>query len=229
MYLNHGLFIPELKHLSSLEAFIGYLATLITEYNECLYCGSVKASKENVQSHMRDTGHCMLNLDREPELLEFWDFTTDAERDSETEAETPLSKLASKSSLLNSLKRSDDTIQLPSGAIVGLRKAGQRHRSPRHSTQQMARQTIKQAEDQSESSTEISVSSRSQDTRMMKRGELGLLGVSDQQKRILLAGQRKFQKKEAVIKAAEAWVTERAANKQKHYRVSAYLPGICFD
>jgi pre-60S factor REI1 len=33
----------------------------------------MKDSIVSIQSHMRDKGHCLLNFDREPELLDFWE------------------------------------------------------------------------------------------------------------------------------------------------------------
>ena len=56
-----------------MEAFLCYLAVVVFEYNDCLYCGVEKASVDAVQTHMRDKGHCKLNLHSSSELLEFWD------------------------------------------------------------------------------------------------------------------------------------------------------------
>src|SRR6186713_1866180 len=54
----HGLFIPSPGQLSDTESFLGYLAIIIFEYKECLYCSLEKGTVDGVQAHMRDKGHC---------------------------------------------------------------------------------------------------------------------------------------------------------------------------
>ncbi len=73
MLTAHGLFIPNPNKVSDLPSFIGYLATEVRTWHECLYCGATKPSTASIQSHMRDKAHCRLNVDREPELLDFWE------------------------------------------------------------------------------------------------------------------------------------------------------------
>lgn len=82
MFTAHGLFIPDQAMLSDPASFIGYLATQVRVWHECLYCGTTRTSTLAIQSHMRDSSHCMLNFEREPELLEFW------ERQANTESST---------------------------------------------------------------------------------------------------------------------------------------------
>lgn len=82
MFTAHGLFIPDQAMLSDPASFIGYLATQVRVWHECLYCGTTRTSTLAIQSHMRDSSHCMLNFEREPELLEFW------ERRANTESST---------------------------------------------------------------------------------------------------------------------------------------------
>ena len=69
----HGLFVPDPTLITDLESFLGYLATEVREWHECLYCGTTRDSTFAIQSHMRDRGHCKLNLERESELWEFWE------------------------------------------------------------------------------------------------------------------------------------------------------------
>jgi len=73
MFAVHGLFIPDQDRLSDPASFLGYLATQVRVWHECLYCGITRTSTSAVQSHMRDSGHCMLNFEKEPELCEFWE------------------------------------------------------------------------------------------------------------------------------------------------------------
>jgi pre-60S factor REI1 len=73
MRTAHGMSIPDVEKVVDLQSFIGYLATEVRVWHECLYCGAMKPSTPSIQSHMRDKGHCLLNLEREPELLDFWE------------------------------------------------------------------------------------------------------------------------------------------------------------
>lgn len=73
----HGLFIPEQAYLIDLEGLVAYLYGKITELHECLYCHKIKGSKESIQTHMRDKGHCMIAYTSETEMIEvghFYDF-----------------------------------------------------------------------------------------------------------------------------------------------------------
>ncbi|KAI4226949.1 MAG: hypothetical protein L6R36_002763 [Xanthoria steineri] len=73
----HGLFIPEQAYLVDLEGLVTYLYGKITEVHECLWCHKCKASKESIQSHMQDKGHCNISYDSETEMIEvgqFYDF-----------------------------------------------------------------------------------------------------------------------------------------------------------
>ena len=77
MSLTHGTFIPEQPYLTDLEGLLTYLYTKIAENNECLYCHKLRSSKDAVQTHMRDKGHCMIGFTSEAEMLEvgqFYDF-----------------------------------------------------------------------------------------------------------------------------------------------------------
>jgi pre-60S factor REI1 len=57
MSSTHGLFIPS---SCDIPTFLEDLATLVFEYNECVYCGASKGSVDSVQTHMRDKGHCKI-------------------------------------------------------------------------------------------------------------------------------------------------------------------------
>lgn len=73
----HGLFIPEQPYLVDLEGLVAYLHGKISELHECLYCHKIKGSKESIQTHMRDKGHCMIAYTSEIEMIEvgqFYDF-----------------------------------------------------------------------------------------------------------------------------------------------------------
>ena len=66
----HGLFIPSIDRIVDLQCFVAYLGVLVYEYRECVYCGGGKNSVQAVQTHMRDKGHCKIDVD---ELCDFWE------------------------------------------------------------------------------------------------------------------------------------------------------------
>lgn len=90
----HGMFIPERQYLVDLEGLLSTLQQRIVEFNECIYCGKVKANAFAVQTHMRDIGHCKIPYTTEEEQLEigeFYDFRStysdDGDSDDEDEDE----------------------------------------------------------------------------------------------------------------------------------------------
>jgi pre-60S factor REI1 len=73
----HGMFIPEQSYLVNLEGLIRYLQSKVVEDHECLFCHKLKSSKSGIQTHMRDTGHCMIAFDSDEEMVEigqYFDF-----------------------------------------------------------------------------------------------------------------------------------------------------------
>ncbi|KAL8693913.1 MAG: hypothetical protein Q9218_001327 [Villophora microphyllina] len=89
----HGLFIPEQPYLVDLEGLVAYLDGKISDLHQCLYCHKIKGSKESIQTHMRDKGHCMIAYTSESEMIEvgqFYDFRSsysDPESDLDEEEE----------------------------------------------------------------------------------------------------------------------------------------------
>ena len=82
----HGMFIPEQQYLVDLEGLIRYLYSKIVENHECLYCHKLKNSMSSIQTHMRDTGHCMIAFETEEEMVEvgqFYDFSSTYSDDEE--------------------------------------------------------------------------------------------------------------------------------------------------
>ena len=70
MSSTHGLFVPRIDRIVDLQCFLAYLGVLVYEYRECMYCGVEKSTVQAVQTHMRDKGHCRIDV---AELDEFWD------------------------------------------------------------------------------------------------------------------------------------------------------------
>ncbi|KAH7215556.1 C2H2 type zinc-finger-domain-containing protein [Fusarium oxysporum] len=72
METAHGLRIPFRDHLIvDLETVLWYLYFLVATYRECIYCGTRRRTVEGIQQHMRDKGHCRVELT--DEMQEFYD------------------------------------------------------------------------------------------------------------------------------------------------------------
>jgi len=225
----HGLFIPSPHRLADLASLLGYLAITIFEYNECLYCGRSKGTVNAAQTHMRAKGHCMLNLNADSELLDFWD--------REEEEEDGVSGPAEQQHSTVVVKLSPTEMLLPSGAVIsprsdtvprrvkpGLAHSGQR--TLRQRGQGAAETRAISAEEMSGASASRQVllrQSRSSDQRVAVRDEMGLTGLSESAKRALQRTEMKMKRREAVVNAARRSAAEQEPLKTKYYKVR----GIC--
>jgi len=216
MSTQHGLFILSPDQLSDMESFLGYLATIVFEYNECLYCGIARGTVDGVQTHMRDKGHCMINMNANSELLDFWEVS---------DSESNTGHLKTAATML-----SETEMRLPSGAIINSRSDTTQLRTKpslaqsrsRGSQFQMERDEMKAltAEEQPNPAP-----SRSNDRRIAVRGEMGLTGVPESQIRALQITEKKMIRREAVAKAARRHASEHIgtkANQGKYYKVGDY-------
>ena len=227
MSLEHGLYIPEIEHLSSLETIVGYLRTVITEYNECLYCGMIKQSAESIRRHMLDKSHCMINLEREPELLEFWEFSDSDEHDTENE-EAPKSQ-ARTTDAAASRDLSQGEYTLPSGKVIGSKSEARAARLFAHRTASAAKETSSRTiTDGLTDNTDKASSSDPAESLIRTQGgtqdrAVGLVGVSEQQMRTLITVERKMQRQQAIVRASASWAGELGGRNQKHYKVKMNL------
>lgn len=227
MSSDHGLFIPEIEHLSNLEIFLGYLRTVVTEYKECLYCGMYKHSAEGVRHHMVDKSHCMINLEREPELLEFWEFPDSEDGDTD-EDEKPTKSRPRKAELAASGELLQGEYILPSGKVVASKTKAQEAKL-------LGRRTVSATKDSSNElatvnntdnnpPAETAKSSESlvrgqggnQGRTIANRDATGLVGVSDHGVRSLITVQRKMQRQQVIVRASEKWADELGGRSQKH-------------
>lgn len=229
MYSTHGLFIPSPGEVSDMESFLGYLAMIIFEYKECLYCNSEKGTVEGVQTHMRDKGHCMINMNAESELLDFWELA-----DSEDEADNEDGEHSKKKNA--AIKLSETEMRLPSGVVIGSRSDTTQLRSRPGLAQSRSKGSqyrMKRDEMKAISAGEISQTgdgdqsgpSSSNGRRVAVRGEMGLLGVSDSQRHALVVTEKKMRKREAVAKAAQRYVMEAQPVKSIYYKVGRLNQG----
>jgi pre-60S factor REI1 len=229
MHTMHGLFIPSPDQLLDLESFLGYLATIIFDYNTCLYCSAERGSVEGIQTHMRDKGHCMINLDAGSELLDFWGL-----EDSDEEGDDVVRKLAA-------TKLSDSEMRLPSGAVINSRSdttqlrakpalAQSRKKGSQFRVKRNELRAIADANKEAEPRTSDSEPDRSQSRNSRQvavRGEMGITGLSEAQKHALQVTEKKMKKRETVARAAQRWAMEKVANKQKYFKVCLVFPYRC--
>ncbi len=210
----HGLFIPSPDRLSDVESFLGYLAIIVFDYKECLYCSLEKATVDAVQTHMRDKGHCMIKMDKESELLDFWDFS-DTEEDGQIEGQKPV-------------KLSDTEMRLPSGTVINSRSDTTQLRAKLGTEQlrsKVSQPKSKKAELRSitaEENPDAANAKRgrpSHDRRIAIRREMGLTGVSESQRRALRITERKMKSREALAKAAQRHAIEQQPVKTIYYKV----------
>lgn len=196
----HGLHIPNSTYSTDLETFIEYLRTLVLQYHECLYCGHVKRSAQGIRQHMMSKGHCMIDLSPGSNLLEFWDF--------------PEGEAMGSRSEVDAVERSAASLL----KVPRLHGSGEVRRRQRISTRRPRKAVA--ADGSNDASQERQTHPRaSRDRQVAARGESGMLGVSDQQKRALRAVEKTFLKQEVVARAHQRWAVEKVANRQKNFKV----------
>jgi pre-60S factor REI1 len=207
MCSQHGLFIPSLERISDTEAFLSYLGTTVFEYKECLYCSAEKTTVEAVQTHMRDKGHCMLNLHADSELLDFWE---GGDGNSEEKATTKLS---------------GTEMRLPSGLAITSRSAPStrpRPSSARHAAQTSTMRAV--TEEESALVPQLLPTQHTNsphDHRIATRHTIGLSGISTQQLRTLSLLDKKMKTQETTAKARVRQKAEQQPVKTKYYKTEA--------
>lgn len=198
----HSFFIPDAEYLIDMESLLSYLFTIISEFNECLFCASLKSSKFAVQAHMKSKGHCKFDLeDEENQFRQFYDLSGDADEEYITQPKT--------------LVPHEDELRLPSGKILGNRTA-RPQRPPKRPSSPSPKQKVL---DESET---VEVSAKeSKDQRLVMRAgtSTSLVGVPEVQQRALMAMADKMMKAEARAKNEYQLRLERGGNRQKRYKV----------
>ena len=226
MQQDHGMFIPDRGHLVDLETFIGYLFTIVTEFNECLYCGHIKSTSEATRQHMLNKGHCKLRPREDPEYEDFYDESSDGDRDAYVLKDKKI-RSAEVAKLLDS--NTEHEVVLPSGRTIGDRS--QTSSSSSSSSRPNFRSHTEPADSRvavsasGDDSTNASAKARRDPhaRQLMTRadGGLGMIGVSDLQKRALRAVEKKMLKTEIRARNQYRAIVEKSANKtmQKHFKV----------
>ncbi|EEY23728.1 TRI15 [Verticillium alfalfae VaMs.102] len=119
----HGLFIPYKKRLIvDLETLFSYLHLIIVRHNECICCGTQRASTLAVQQHMVGKGHCKFDIaSDDSEFADFYDFSG-SEAGSGVDEDADDSALPRKDIVENRTVQPDEnSLRLPSGRVISHR------------------------------------------------------------------------------------------------------------
>jgi len=222
MSTQHSLFVPAHSRLYSLESLLSYLAVLVYEYHECLYCGQEKGSVDAVQTHMRDKGHCMIEMS---DLVRFWD----AEM-KEGGSEGWNYKMEAKTHLPSGLaiypRRSNSADDVSSEAANPSFPRSQR-RDSRHRRLNPAATSAESSPSQQPPATQsqpghLSSYHTSNDPHRnltsTPRKAKGLIGLSDQQLRTLQIVDRRRKSREESAKAKGRYASQQQPVKTMYYK-----------
>jgi pre-60S factor REI1 len=188
---------------------------------------------------MRDKGHCVLNFQREPGLLGFWE-GVDGDEDEEQEQEKEKGRGEAEGHFPQPTILSDTEMRFPSGRVIESRHA------TGGPTRTKARKAARKWEDLAGASASASTTTTTTMTRTTKalpqasatssentqdptppfpshqqlalrrhEAETSLTGVSPQQRRALVTATKKAQRSEAVGRRAREWVYARGGNAQE--------------
>ena len=198
MHQVHGYSVPSAETVTDLESLVGYLATQVSVWHECIYCGATKHSTSSVQSHMRDKGHCQLNLEREPELLDFW--------------EEPDPSSAGEESVDFSYGGEPSTAErlATNRTITPAIEPTRRRQNP------LSRPRDPPPVTQATNTPSANPESRIVTKRQLARVDMAIMGLSAQQHQSLVLAEKKAQRGEAVARRAREWVYAKGANAQKY-------------
>lgn len=205
MRKTHGLFIPQSEYISDLPALLKYLHVTIAEFHQCLYCESTKRSAEAARAHMISKGHCTVNAE---DVQGFYEYSDDEDAE-----EGENGKLKAKEAEI--LIPEDDKLTLPSGKQLG-------HRSKSHLYRQHLPPPEVRAQRKAiaDSAAEPSSPSNNRNTQLTTRarGEMGLVGLSDPQRRSLRDVEMKLVKAGMRVKNEHQAAVEKRLNLPRPFK-----------
>ena len=207
----HSFFIQDIDYLVNIESFLGYLFTIISNFHECLFCGSVRNTKTGVQDHMKEKGHCRLNFENEEHnLKEFYDSENDEEQFSERSGETAVLE--------------EDELRLPSGRVFGHRSRIRYFRKQHHKETkgcELSSSLPKSPSDLTDSTSEaLLAESRERQLAMRAGTSTSLAGVSSLQQRALMSVGYKMMSSKVRMDNDYQNAVEKGGNRQKRYKVA---------
>lgn len=96
----HGLRIDAAHLLVDIETLLAYLHFVISDYYECLYCGSQRSTRQAAQQHMMGKGHCRFDLmDEDAEIRDFYDSSSDSDTAEQVHRRLSTMRISDKSQL----------------------------------------------------------------------------------------------------------------------------------
>jgi pre-60S factor REI1 len=194
MSTSHGLFIPDSSHISDIPSLLAYLAILVYELHECVYCGIGKGSAESVQTHMRDKGHCKV---AEEEMRDFGIDEEGGEREG-----------------VNSKAREGMEIRLKSGKMVTKKSDTARLRTARRRVKKDEVRTITSHNNE----THLPLRN-TRNTNIALRGDMGLIGLSNDQRRAVMVMEKKMQTRAVIAEKKGRYRMVQAPVLTKYYKV----------
>ncbi|RFU25770.1 hypothetical protein B7463_g10563, partial [Scytalidium lignicola] len=223
MQESHGLFIPDQEHLIDLEVLVGFLFKLINTFYECLSCGRTKRSPEAAKAHMLSKGHCRINSE-DSDLEDFYEFSSSDGEGEEREGNSSVKAKRGKGDDIESSRQGMLELQLRSGKKVTHRsKARQSSNAHRKLLTSSPYDADHNASGTPESSLNSESNQEQQPTSsrqlaVRKYGGMAMIGVTDLQKRTLMALEKKMIKMELRAKNQYQARVEKSANRQKHFK-----------
>lgn len=82
MSAAHGLHVVTENLIVDVGSLLAYFRLVISEYHECLFCGTQRNTHQAVRQHMIAKGHCKYDLTaKDAEFRDFYDFSTSEAED----------------------------------------------------------------------------------------------------------------------------------------------------
>lgn len=217
MSAAHGLHISSIDRITHLDSFMTYLATIVYEWHECLYCGVEKGNAQSVQTHMRDKGHCKIDEEEVDDFLEQEDGeeTGHGTRLSETEWRLPSGAI---------INARSESISSPRAALLRTKRIV--HRGKKKAEEEEGKRLA--ITDAEHSSTPISSPSDGARALAVRNSERSLAGVSEHQVRALVATEKKMKTQAALAEARSKQRLVREPVLTKYYKVRQGLNPIIF-
>jgi pre-60S factor REI1 len=217
MSKTHNFFIPDLDYLIDTPSFLGFLNTIISEFHECLFCGSGRSNKWAAQDHMKSKGHCRIDVEEE-EWEDFWYFPDPEGDDIEGQEQDDGAPVSD-----------DKEIHLPSGKTLGHRSQARYFRRNQNRTPLPvpAPRQLQPNPISTDSQSEASALTSSDRHLVMRVGtSTSLIGVPELQQRGLIATEKKAMQVQTRARNRYQSGVERAGNSQKHFKVCRRLERV---
>ncbi|EME38056.1 hypothetical protein DOTSEDRAFT_75962 [Dothistroma septosporum NZE10] len=215
MATTHGFWIPHLDQLETdVETLLAYLQLVIGRFHACLYCGHEKQSAEGIRAHMLSKGHCMLDMSPESDFREFW--TASKEEDA-SDSLSPAQRLLSNTEMRTAAGTIITSRHHEQSRLFERARGGSSNEvAIMASSEQTATDDAQQPEQSTSTSTDKSVA---------RRDQMGIVGLSDTQRRNLAVVQKKMVAREQRSRNEARGILEKSGNKTKQKHFKPDVPG----